>query len=285
MTSPPTAAPRFWADLRTTDFMRRAADGRAARTVAVLPVAATEQHGPHLPLCVDTALLDGVIGASLPLLPDTLEALFLPTQAVGFSPEHLAFPGTLTFSAETVLRVWTEIGEAVARAGVQKLLIFNGHGGNVGAMDLVARDLRARCGLLVYSASWFSLPLPAEVEALFPATEHRFGIHAGDIETSMMLALRPDRVDMTAARDFPSTSQVRAARYPILGNGRSAKLGWQMQDYHPQGAVGNAAAATAEKGRAVIGAAAQQLAALLQEIADLPADTLVARPADPDPAA
>ena len=270
--------PRHWSAWRTTDFARLQASGNAAHAVAVLPVAATEQHGPHLPLGVDTALVEGVIAAALPHLPVELTALFLPTQAVGFSPEHTAFPGTLTFSAETLVRIWTEIGEAVARTGIRRLLLLNGHGGQVGAMDLVARDLRARCGLIVYSSSWFSLPLPDAVQGLFPPHEHRFGIHAGDIETSMMLHLHPALVDMAQARDFHSTSEDRAAQYPILGNGRSAKLGWQMQDYNRQGAAGNAAAATAEKGAATVEAAGRQLALLLQEIAALPLSTLVASP-------
>jgi creatinine amidohydrolase len=274
----PALGSRFWAELCTTDFARMQADGSAAEVVAVLPVAATEQHGPHLPLCVDSALADGVIKAALPLLPADLPVLFLPTQAVGFSPEHSRFAGTLSFSAPTLLRIWTEIGEAVAAAGVRKLVILNGHGGQVGAMDLVARDLRARCQLIVVSTSWFALPLAPEVNGLFPPEEHRFGIHAGDIETSMMLALRPDLVQMKAARNFESTSRERAERYPVLGNGRSAKFAWQMQDVNAQGAAGNAAAATAEKGRAVLQAAGQQLAQLLGEVAKLPLSTLVEGP-------
>ena len=261
---------RYWADLCTRDFA--ALD--ASRTVAVLPVAAIEQHGPHMPLNVDTALVDGVVAAALPHVPADVPVLVLPTQQVGLSPEHEAFAGTLTLSPATVIALWTELGACVARAGVRKLLLFNSHGGQVSVMDIVARELRARHGLLVYSASWYSLPQPDAVQALFPPEEHRFGIHAGDVETSMMLALRPDLVDMAQAQYFHSTSQDRAAHYPILGNGRSAKLGWQMQDYHPQGAVGNAAAATAEKGHAVIDAAAQQLALLLQEISQLPLSTL-----------
>jgi creatinine amidohydrolase len=116
------------------------------------------------------------------------------------------------------------------------------------------------------------------VDGLFSAEEHRFGIHAGEIETSMMLALRPQLVDMAQARDFKSTSQDRAAKYPILGNGKSAKLGWAMQDYNPAGAVGNAAAATPEKGRAVLEAAGRQLAMLLQEVSALPLSTLAHGP-------
>ncbi len=265
---------RFWFDWGTTDFAQLAASPLSERAVAVLPVAATEQHGPHLPVSVDAALVQGVIEAALPLLPADLPAIFLPPQNVGLSPEHIRFPGTLTLSPATLIALWTEIGESVARAGIKKLLLFNGHGGQVSVMDIVARELRTRCGLMVYSASWFSLPLPKEVSAHFSAEEHRFGIHAGDIETSMMLHLAPHTVRMAQAQHFHSTSQDRAARYPLLGNGKSAKLGWQMQDYHPAGAVGNAAAASPEKGRAVVAAAALGLAQLLQEFSDLPGDTL-----------
>jgi creatinine amidohydrolase len=270
----PTSTPprsRFWADLTTRDF----AQLDPATTVAVLPVAATEQHGPHLPLSVDQTLVDGVIAAALPRLPAQASVLFLPTQQVGYSPEHSNFPGTLTLSSATVIASWIELGECVARAGVKKLLLLNSHGGQVSLMDIVARELRTRCKLIVYSCSWWNLPLGDAVNGLFSAQEHRFGVHAGEIETSMMLALRPQHVDMAQARDFKSSSQERAAKYPILGNGSSAKLGWQMQDYNTQGAAGNAAAATAEKGRAVLDAAGEQLALLLQELCALPLSTLV----------
>jgi creatinine amidohydrolase len=277
-----TSKSRFWADLTTQDFARLIASGQAAQTIAVLPVAAIEQHGPHLPLSVDTVLVEGVVAAALPHLAPDLKVLFLPTQAVGLSPEHARFPGTLTLKAETILRLWTDLGESVAAAGIQKLLLFNSHGGNVSVMDIVARDLRARLNMLVYSVSWFNLPLRdaqgGDVNALFGAEEHRFGIHAGDIETSMMLALSPSKVDMAQAQNFASTSQARAQQFDILGNGKSAKFGWQMQDYNPAGAVGNAAAATADKGRAVVEAAGRSLAQLLAEMDRLPLRTLVERP-------
>ncbi|MBX9817504.1 MAG: creatininase family protein, partial [Burkholderiaceae bacterium] len=205
---------RFWADWSTRDFTQYQADGRLGATIAVLPVAATEQHGPHLPLRVDTALVDGVVAAAVPHIPADVPALFLPTQAVGFSPEHAQFAGTLTFKAETVIRLWTELGESVAATGVKKMVLLNSHGGQVGLLDVVARDLRARLGMLVYSVNWFGLPLvgPAgeDVNALFSAHEHRFGIHAGEIETSMMLALAPEQVAMDQAQNFASTSEDRA---------------------------------------------------------------------------
>ena len=273
---------RFWADLSTQDFAQLNAADQAAQTIAVLPVAATEQHGPHLPLRVDTVLVEGVIAAALPHLAPQLRVLILPTQAVGLSPEHAAFPGTLTLKNETILRLWGDIGESVAAAGIRKLLLFNSHGGNISVMDMVAPDLRARLDLLVYSVSWFNLPLVdakgQDVNALFGADEHRFGIHGGDIETSMMLALDPAHVDMGRAQDFVSTAQARAKKFNILGDGKSAKLGWQMQDYNPAGAVGHAAAATVDKGRDLVDAAGRALARLLAEMNQLPPSTLVRAP-------
>jgi creatinine amidohydrolase len=265
MKAPPS---RFWSQLTTRDF--RALDPTA--TVAVLPLGATEQHGPHLPLGVDSTLVDGIVTAAIPLLPADLPVLFLPSQHVGLSPEHGRFPGTLTLSPETLIRLWSEIGAGVARAGVRKLVLFNAHGGHVGPMDIVARELRVAHGLIVYSASWFNLPL-GDAAAQFSAEEHRFGVHAGEMETSMMLALAPEQVRMEKARDFGSSSRLRAAEYAIIGDGRSAKLGWAMEDYNPEGAAGNAAAATAAKGRALVNAAAAQLAVLLGEVARLPLST------------
>ena len=279
--STPSSLPnssRYWAHHSTHYFAQLGASGTLDQAIAVLPVAATEQHGPHLPLSVDSALVDGVVAASLAHIPTHVNALFLPTQTVGYSPEHAAFAGTLTLKAETLIRLWTDIGESVATTGVKKLVLLNSHGGQVGLLDVVARDLRARLGLLVYSVNWFGLPLVGsqgeDVNALFSAHEHRFGIHAGDIETSMMLALHPTLVDMTQAQNFASTSEARAQHYKLLGDGKSAKLGWQMQDYNAAGAVGNAAAATADKGRAVLDAAGRALAQTLAEIHQLPADTL-----------
>jgi creatinine amidohydrolase len=266
-TSPPL--PRFWSELKSPDFARL--DGR--RTIAVLPLAAVEQHGPHLPLSVDTDLVNGVVAHCLPYLPADLPVLFLPTQSVGRSIEHVAFAGTLTLSAATLIQSWVDLGECVARTGINKLVLLNSHGGNASTMDIVGRELRARWGMTVLMVNTFALPLPAAVQALFGADEQRFGVHGGDVETSMMLALHPERVDMRQAQNFLSTSQDRARDFAILGNGSSAKLAWAAQDLNVQGAAGNAAAATADKGHAVLDASARALAALLSEIDQLPSLT------------
>ncbi|MBC7702674.1 MAG: creatininase family protein, partial [Rhodoferax sp.] len=204
----------FWADLTTRHFAQLAASPVIDRVVAVLPVAATEQHGPHLPVSVDTTLVDGVITAAVPHLAADAPVLFLPTQQVGKSNEHIRFPGTLSLSAQTVISIWMELGACVARAGIRKLVLFNSHGGQVSLMDIVARDLRTEHDLIVYSSNWYSLPLGDAVTGLFSAHEHRFGVHAGDMETSMMLALREQYVDMKRAQNFSNSSEERAARYP-----------------------------------------------------------------------
>ena len=173
----------FWSDLTTRHFAQLAASQDIAQVVAVLPVAATEQHGPHLPVSVDATLVDGVVNAALPYLPADLPILFLPTQQIGKSNEHIRFPGTLTLSAQTIISLWMDIGRSVARSGIKKLVLLNSHGGQASIMDIVARDLRTEHDLIVYSANWYNLPLGDAVMGLFPAAEHRFGIHAGDIET------------------------------------------------------------------------------------------------------
>ena len=276
----PSLSP-YWSELTTLDFARI----DTSRAIAVLPLAATEQHGPHLPLSVDSDIVNGVVSASLGPLQASQAAsdrppsvFFLPTQNIGLSPEHAAFAGTLTLKPETLIRLWTDIAESVKAAGVNKLVLFNAHGGHVGAMDVVSRDLRARLGMLVYCVNWYQLPMlnnkGEDLNTLFSSHEHRFGVHAGDVETSVMLALQPQRVRMDLAQNFSSSAEQRATNFPILGNGRSAKLAWQMQDYNPAGAAGNAAAANAQKGQALVDAAGRSLAQLLLEIDRLPDSTL-----------
>jgi creatinine amidohydrolase len=246
--------------------------------VAVLPVAATEQHGPHLPLSVDADLADGIVAAALPHLPADLPVLFLPTQAVGFSPEHARFAGTLTLKAETVLRLWTDIGDSVADSGLKKLVLFNAHGGQVGLMDPVARDLRARRGLLVYSVNWFNLPMldaqGRDVAALFSADEHRFGIHAGDIETSMMLALRPEQVRMQHARNFHSTVAGPCGGLAAAGQRPQREAGLADAGLPPGRRCGRCGGGHAGQGTRVIEAAGLQLARLLLEVSQLSLSTL-----------
>jgi creatinine amidohydrolase len=259
---------RFWQEMTTREF--RALD--AARVIALLPVGAIEQHGPHLPLAVDACINAGIVARALELLPADLPVSVLPMLPVGKSDEHLAFPGTLTLAAETLARVWTEIGESVARAGVRKLVLFNSHGGQPQVMEIVARDLRVRLGMVVVAYSWYLAGVPA---GLFPDQEVRDGIHAGAIETSIMLHLRPDLVQMEHAADFaPLMRQMAGEGYRLLSPTGPARLGWQAQDLHPAGAAGDARAADAERGRAVVDHAARALVDLLREVDRFPPERL-----------
>lgn len=250
---------RHWLDLPSEAFGSAA----MARAIAVLPVAAVEQHGPHLPVGVDTIIAQGYLDRALPLVPDDLDVLVLPIQAVGKSNEHLAFPGTLTIGAETAIRAWIEIGESVWRAGVKKLVIVNSHGGNVAPVDIVARELRVRHGMLCVSTAWHRLGYPP---GLFDAEETRHGIHAGEIETSLMLAFRPDLVDMTKAADFVPRTVAMERDFAHLRAIAPSGFGWMAQDLHPSGAMGNAARADRERGEAAADHGARAFVDLLRDV-------------------
>ncbi len=258
---------RYWQELRWPEFA--ALD--AARAVAVLPVAAIEQHGPHLPVEVDACINEGILRHALARVPDDLQVLALPMQAVGKSDEHLAFPGTLTLDAETLARVLIQLGESVARAGLRRLVLFNSHGGNPQVLDIVARTLRVRYRLFVVNLMWARLGLP---DGLFGAHELTHGIHGGDVETSVMLHLRPDLVDMSRARNFVPWTVAMAERFRLLTAEGRIGFGWQTQDLHRAGACGDAGAATARKGGQVVAHASERLIALLREVSHYPLEAL-----------
>jgi creatinine amidohydrolase len=228
---------RDWKDYRAPEY----ADIDPMRTIAILPTAAIEQHGPHLPVGVDTFINEGLLDLLRQRAPDDLDFRILPVMAVGKSNEHLWAKGTLTLTAETALRAWTEIGLSVARAGVRKMLILNSHGGNADLISIVSRELRVRAGMYCVRMGWGGLGLP---EGLFSDQEMRHGIHGGDSETSLMLHFAPETVDMAAAQDFRSTAETG----PISPIGTVA-YGWIASDINPHGVAGEAHLATAEKGR------------------------------------
>ena len=255
-----------WLQLTTEEFA--ALDPE--KTIAVLPIAAIEQHGPHLAVSTDTIIGQGMVDAVIARLPEDLSVLFLPVQAVGKSNEHIRSHGTITYTAETAQRVWTEIGESVARAGVRKMVIVTSHGGNVDTMRVVARELRVNCQMLCVTTGWrFGVP-----KGLFSDQETLHGIHAGDIETSLMLYFRPDLVDMGKAKLFPSKAAAMEKDYAHLRPAGQHGFGWIAQDLNRDGAVGDASAATAEKGRLTAEHQADGFIALLRDVARFPLEEL-----------
>ncbi len=227
-----------WADYRTTEYGQI----DPMKTIAILPTAAIEQHGPHLPVGVDTMIALGMLDQLRADCPEDLDIRILPVQAVGKSNEHLHAPGTLTLTAETALKAWVEIGLSVARAGVRKIVIANSHGGNLDLISILARELRVQAKMLAVKCQWGAFGYP---EGMYSDQENRFGIHGGDVETSLMLAFRPETVDMGAAQDFRSSAE-HTAISPI----GPISYGWIASDLSAAGTVGEAHLATAEKGRA-----------------------------------
>jgi creatinine amidohydrolase len=181
-------------DLTTEDFRSVPTD-----TVAIQPTAAIEQHGPHLPVSVDTVINEGVVGRALALAPPDLPVLALPTLCVGKSDEHVHFPGTLTLDDRTLLEHWTHVGRSVARAGVRRLMILNSHGGQMQVIEVLARRLRIACGMFAVAAHWPRLIQP---NPRIAPTEECHGLHGGQIEAAMMLHLAPHLVRMEHAADF-----------------------------------------------------------------------------------
>lgn len=244
-----------WHAFRAPDFP----PADPARAIAVLPTAAVEQHGPHLPVGTDTLIAEGMLATVEGLVPPDIDLRILPVQAVGKSNEHLWAPGTLTLDATAALAAWTEIGLSVARAGFRKLVIANSHGGNLDLIGILARELRVRAGVYAVKCQWGAFGHP---EGMYPPDELRFGIHGGDVETSLMLHFRPELVDMARAADFRSVAETDA----VMPTG-PVSWGWIASDLNPAGVVGNAAAATAAKGRLTALHQAEGFVRLLREVA------------------
>ncbi len=227
-----------WAERRAPEF--QAIDPSTA--IAILPTAAIEQHGPHLPVGTDTMIMQGMLDTFRRSCPDDINPYILPIQAVGKSNEHLWARGTLTLSATEALAAWTAIGLSVARAGFRKIVIINSHGGNLDLISILSRELRVQANMLAVKCQWGSFGHP---ENMYSAHELSYGIHGGDVETSLMLAFEPDCVDMSQAVDFKSNAE--SSTISPIG---SISRGWIASDLNDEGTVGNASAGTQEKGEA-----------------------------------
>lgn len=218
--------------------------------VAVLPLAAVEQHGPHLPLSTDIEIGRGILEAACARLPDGFPVRVLPIQSIGASAEHESYPGTLSLGPEHLIRTICRIGGAVRRAGVRRLVLFNSHGGNRAAMEIAGLRLRRQCGLLVVRMSYPDVapPYPAGIDP----DELRHGLHGGLLETSMMVHLRPELVRTPPTGRGPSLGEdLERAGSPIAPTGPAA-FSWLAEDLDPSGVTGEAERALAETGRVLV---------------------------------
>ena len=249
----------WWGDYRTTEYASIDPEG----TIAVLPVAAIEQHGPHLPVSTDTTIMNGMLETMIARLPAELDIRILPVQAVGKSNEHLHAPGTLTLTAPTLIAAWTELGLSIARAGVRKLIVVNSHGGNEEIMGIVTRELRVREKMLAVKTSWQRFGRPA---GMYSDIEERQGIHGGDVETSLMLHFRPELVEMGKAENVVSNVARAEKEFSLLRHTGTHAFAWMACDLNPHGVVGEAALATAEKGRLTAEHQADGFITLLRDV-------------------
>ena len=255
-----------WLEFRAPEFK----DLDPMRTIAVLPTAAIEQHGPHLPVGTDTLIGEGMLEESKKLIPEDMDVRILPLQAVGKSNEHLWSVGTITLTTQAALASWTEIGFSVARTGVRKIVLVNSHGGNLDLVSILSRELRVRAGMLAVKCQWGSFGHP---EGMYSPEELKFGIHGGDVETSLMLHFRPDLVDKSSAKNFRSTAE--SEPIPPVG---PLSYGWIAKDLNPEGVVGDASNASAEKGEATARHQATGFVNLLRQVEKLKLDRFA--PAD-----
>ncbi len=259
--------PRFWTELTSADFSKLAPES----AIAVIPVAAVEQHGPHLPVGTDKILAEGMISETCRRLPEELDVLFLPVQAIGKSNEHLKWPGTLSLTAETALKAWVEIAESVSRARIRKVVFINSHGGNSEVLGILARELRVRFEMLAVHTHWMRFGYPA---GLFSGEEIAHGIHAGDIETSLMLHFRPDLVRLSAIGNFVPASIAMADEFQLLRSSPPHAFAWMAQDLKPLGAIGDASKATPAKGAQTAAHQAAGFVDLLRDVAAFSLDRL-----------
>ena len=224
----------------------------------MLPVAAVEQHGPHLPVGVDAYIMQGLLCELCRSASNTDHFLILPVQAIGKSNEHLPSAGTISLDASLALSTWIQLGAAVEAAGLRHLLIISSHGGNRDVSNIAARELRVRYGLHTGTVHWSDFGFP---EGLYSRDDIAWDIHGGEIETSLMLYFRPDLVDMSKAEVFENqlVSKIKKAGRAV----EPIKLGWKIGDVNPKGAVGDATRAQCDKGRSI---AQHQVRMLLQAL-------------------
>ena len=257
----------YWAELTTQSF----GSINTESTIALLPVAAIEQHGPHLPLDTDVQICRGLVKQVMANKATGQQLIALPLMEIGESSEHSNFPGTLSFSPEHLIPLWTSLGKQIQKVGIKKLLILNTHGGQPTIVDLVAQRLRTEDQMLVVGVNSFRLGIPDD---LFDPQEITNGIHAGEIETSMMLHLNPSAVEKDLSENFVSDSPLTNGRHPHIGLGGFARASWQAQDLTRQGAIGNASKADPERGALLIEHMVNKILQVLSDMARFPLSSL-----------
>lgn len=232
------------------------------KVVLIQPIGAIEQHGPHLPLIVDAAIAQAVLGKALSRLDETIPAYALPTLYYGKSNEHWHFPGTVTLTAQTLITTLMEVGESLYRAGFRKWVLLNAHGGQPQIMEIVARDLHQQHeDFMVFPL--FVWRVPNVANELLTAKELSLGIHAGDAETSLLLSILPEQVKMERAIAEYASGLPENSLLSMEGN---LPFAWTTRDLSRSGVLGDPTTATQEKGDRLLESLASSWEQVIKDI-------------------
>jgi creatinine amidohydrolase len=249
----------WWSDFSPEEFSRLDAD----KVIAILPLAATEQHGPHLPATTDADIMDGMLALVGEQLPPEMDIRIFPVIRIGASDEHIRFAATQSISSQKMIDLIVEHGKQANSCGIKKFVLVNSHGGNEPAMAIAALELRKLYDMLVVKTSWGRFGVP---DGLFTDEEMKLGIHGGDYETSLMLAFKPHTVDLEKAENFQSRTKAARETFTHLAPQSPNGFAWLAGDLNDEGVVGNATLATAEKGNAT---AAHQVSGFIELLEDV----------------
>lgn len=244
--------------------------GDVSSGVAILPIAASEQHGPHLPFGVDCLLNAGLLGMARErwIASGEPRPVFeLPLLPVGKSDEHFGFPGTLSLRPETMLAMLGDVADSLARHDLKRVIILSSHGGNSEVMALAARRMRVRHGMLALATSWPRMGLPdAPFAGKMNAHQLRYDNHAGAIETALMLHFSPHLVEMDRAPGFTNRAAEIQEHNTVLRGMGGTGFAWASVDLSESGVLGNPSIATAEEGARIAAHQAERFCTLLSEV-------------------
>lgn len=249
---------RYWGNLKTTDFDKI----DLSNAIAIMPTGSIEQHGPHLPLCVDAKITEGILKKVMEMTPNELDVLVLPVLPIGKANEHEDYKGTLSLATNTIINYWMDIANSVVRTGLKKILILNGHGGQTNITQIVARELRVMNDVLVVPINWWSL---RPKEHLYTENEYFYGVHGGAEETSVMLHLSRDLVDENEICDFTPKAYDSLKEFPLL-HMAGVNYAWKAKDLNESGACGNASLSSSEDGVKIVDECSSMIIELLREM-------------------
>lgn len=248
---------------RTSPEVESIAQGNA---LVIQPIASVEQHGPHLPCYTDSLVAEGLVARALAVTPVEVNVWTLPVIAYGKSNEHLGFPGTVSLSAETLIAVCRDVGRSVARSGFRKLAFVNGHGGQPHLLDMVARDIREETGLMVFPLFPYRLGVPDGVVS--SPEEAEFGIHGGELETSLVLALAPEAVHMDRLEAGGDRVRKLYGDLQYLSLEGALPTAWLTRDLTENGVIGDPTNASAERGERAVAYIADAMSKVFAEICE-----------------